>query len=246
MRRFLAIPLLLLTTVLLAYQFPRPSGYVNDFAGVISPEYEAKIESFCRELEQKTGAELAIVTINDIDDYTYQEYANELFTRWQIGKRGKDNGILVLDVPSQRKLWIEVGYGLEGILPDGLVGEVRDRYYRPYLKDNDYDHAHYYGALAIARIIAKDAGVTLSGGQDVSLPTGTGGKRSICSTIFGIIFLVFLIMFCIRHPELGCLMLMLGSRGFGGGMMTGGGFGGGGFGGFGGGMSGGGGAGGGY
>lgn len=239
-----------ITTLLAAQQFPKPVGFVNDFANVIPQAQEQKISSICRELKQKTGAEIAIVTMTSIGDNDYRDYANRLFEAWKIGERGKDNGVLVFNAIKERQIWIEVGYGLEGILPDGLVGEIRDRYFVPYLKNEDYGNGHLNGSLAIASVIAKDAGVNLTG--EINVPVAERAARkggSGFSKLLGIVFFIFL-MIVTRGRILPWLLLgsMMGGGGrrsgdWGGG--GGGGFGGG-FGGFGGGMSGGGGAGGSY
>ncbi|UCE05379.1 MAG: TPM domain-containing protein [bacterium] len=241
-------------THLLAQKFPEPRGYVNDFANVIHPSYEQKIENICQELKQKTAAEIAVVTMSTIGDEDYRDYANRLFESWGIGQRGKDNGILIFNAVKQRRIWVEVGYGLEGILPDALVGRILDQYVFPSLKNNDYDNGHLMGVAAIAQIIAKQENVQLSGEVNqyrVPIKTRRSG-RSGAGKLLGILFF-FLLILVSRGRILPWLFLgsiLGGGRdrwgGFGGGgFSSGGGFGGG-FGGFGGGMSGGGGAGGGY
>lgn len=96
-------------------QFPKPSGYVNDFAGKLSQPVKSQLERLAVELESKTGAELVLVTMKTIGDNDYTDYANRLFENWQIGKQGKDNGVLILNVIDKRELRIEVGYGFEGV-----------------------------------------------------------------------------------------------------------------------------------
>jgi len=241
-----------LAGLLTAQQLPKPVGFVNDFANVIPQSAQQDITSICQELKQKTGAEIAVVTMSSIGDEDYRDYANRLFSDWKIGERGKDNGVLVFNAVKERKIWIEVGYGLEEVLPDGLVGEIRDRYLIPHLKNGDYGSAHLTGAKAIASVIAKYYGVSLTGEMNVPDARGAAGKRaSKFPTLFGLIIFIFLVIVTrgriIPWLLLGAMMGG-GSRrsdhwgGFGGG---GGGFGGG-FGGFGGGSSGGGGAGGSY
>ncbi len=236
-------------------EFPKPVGYVNDFAGVIEPDYAQKIESICQEVKQKTGVEIAVVTVKTVGtDYTPQQYANALFEKWGIGQKGKDNGILLLDAIQERYVWIEVGYGLEGILPDGLVGEIRDRYIIPYLKKGLRGEAYLSGVQAIAGVIAKDAGVQITGSVQVAYNPEARRKALEMQKKAKIIFWVLFALFFFIIPMFGgknkkkkrtgfCGPWYWGGGGFGGG--GGGGFGGG-FGGFGGGASGGGGAGGGY
>ncbi|MBW1850417.1 MAG: TPM domain-containing protein [Deltaproteobacteria bacterium] len=226
--------------------FPKPRGPVNDFADVIDTGYEQKIRVITNELYQKTGIPVVIVTMPDIEGYEYNDYATRLYEKWGIGKKGEDAGVLIFVTIKERKMRIETGYGVEGILPDGLCGEIRDRYMLPYLKENRYGEGLLNGTIAVARVIAKHSGVKLTG--QTPLKRGTG-KRTGLSFLPLILILIFI--FSSRRRGGSWLLLPLLLAG-GGGRYASGGFGGsfggfgGGFGGFGGGMSGGGGAGGGF
>jgi len=143
--------------------FPKPQGLVNDFAGVISPQYERKISVLTREMLEKTGTAIVVATMPDIGGAEYNDYTNRLYSAWGIGKKGEDKGVLIFVTIKERKMRIETGYGVEGILPDGLVGEIRDRYMIPYLRKNQFGEGILNGALAISQVIAKDAGVQLTG-----------------------------------------------------------------------------------
>jgi uncharacterized protein len=223
--------------------FPKPRGLVNDFADVIPKPYEQKISGIVYELLQKTEIPVVVVTMPDIGGAEYNDYANRLYSAWGIGKKGEDKGVLIFVTVKERKLRIEIGYGLEGILPDGLVGEIRDRYMTPYLKKDQFGEGLLNGTMAISQIIAKDAGVTLTGQVPIKVPQKRRSRLSILPLI--IFFLIFLGIARRRGGSWWFFLPLLlgGGRGYGSG---GGGFGGfsGGFGGFGGGMSGGGGAGG--
>lgn len=212
-----------------------PQEWVSDFAFVIDEQTKQQIEKIITELEQKTSAEIAVVSIETTGDYTIEEFATRLFEKWGIGKKGKDNGVLLVASIKDKKVRIEVGYGLEGILPDGLCGEILDKYVIPYFKAGDYSKGFLYGTAAIAKVIAKDAGAELTGEiyQDIKLKKEIGLLEVLVQILFLIIF--FIIIF--RYPFL--VFWLLGSGGFSGGFGRGG-FGGG-FGGFGGGLSGGGG-----
>jgi len=226
-------------------EVPVPEGRVNDFAGVISSEYKEKISSLVQELEQKTSAEVCVVTRSSIEPYGENEYAQLLFDNWKIGKKGKDNGVLILLAVKERRWRIHTGYGVEGILPDGTCGEIGRTYMVPYFKEGKYSEGLYYGVAAVANIICKDANVALTGlnGINFEEKSESGGVPAF---VFLLVFL-FLIMLSLLRPR-----SMIYGGGFGGGYQSGGfgggGFGGGGFGGggFGGGSSGGGGAGGGF
>ena len=105
--------MLLLAGSLEAQKLPDPVGFVNDFAGVIDSSSSAEMEAIARALQQKTGAEIAVVVVETVGDEHYTEYANKLFEKWGIGQKGKDNGILIFQTVRERNFRIEVGYGLE-------------------------------------------------------------------------------------------------------------------------------------
>jgi len=236
-----------------AQQFPKPVGFVNDFANVIDPVWEGRIEALCREIERKTGAEIAVATMPTIGDEDYRDYANRLFEAWKIGKKGKDNGVLIFNAVKERKVWIEIGYGLEPIINDAKAGDIYRHFMRPLLRQGRYGEAFYTGVLKIGQIIAQDAGVTLEPPTTVRTTTPVASERptqSPLKKLIGFLFTLFFLMLLFRSGLWPLIFLGGGGRGGWGGGGFGGGFGGGGFGGgfggFGGGASGGGGAGGGY
>ncbi|MEW6613859.1 MAG: TPM domain-containing protein [Thermodesulfobacteriota bacterium] len=228
-------------------KYPKPTGAVNDLAGIISPDYEKQMESLSHEVLQKTGTSIVVATVETVGDIDYSIYANDLYQAWGIGKKGEDKGVLIFLALKERKLKIETGYGVEGILPDGLVGQIRDDYMVPYLKKNEFGQGILNGLTILAAIIAKDAGVKLSGMDDQPIVKMPVSKKRISALGFlPILFFIVLFLILARSRTGGILplllLMMMGGRGggFGGSF---GGFGGG-FGGFGGGSSGGGGAGG--
>src|SRR5512146_2349895 len=104
---------------------PPATGYVTDTAGILG-EWTAKTETICKEIEGQTGAEVAVLTVKTTAPLETQQYAQQVFDRWKIGKKGKDNGVLILVAVRDRKLWIATGYGVEGVLPGGKVGAPKD------------------------------------------------------------------------------------------------------------------------
>jgi hypothetical protein len=104
--------------------FPAPQGRVNDFAQVLEPSTKAQLNALVEEVEQRTTAEIAVVVVHTTAPLTPKEYVTALFNRWGIGKRGTDNGVMVLLAIHDRRVEIETGYGVEGILPDGKAGEI--------------------------------------------------------------------------------------------------------------------------
>jgi uncharacterized protein len=227
---------------------PRPTDYVSDFAGVLSPETKQELDLLCGQVDHQAHAQIAVVTIKTLDDQPIQDYSVQLWDAWKIGQ--KDRGVLILLAVQDRKRWITTGYGLEAILPDSRVGDI-GRQMVPYLRSGDYNDAVSVAVSQISQIIAKDAGVTL---QQPLHRRGPPQQQAIRLSlgqliIFGIvIFLV--ILFLARAGGSGLIGFLLGmflgggGRGGWGGGGGGGDGGGSGFGGFGGGSTGGGGAGG--
>jgi uncharacterized protein len=140
---------------------PAPTGYIDDFAAVFSDSAKSRMEGLCRELHEKTKAQVFVVTVNTTEDEPVETFANHLFAKWKIGEKKTDRGILMLFAIRDRQRWIEVGYGLEGILNDAKVGDI-GRTMVPALQAANYGHAAETGLRQITQIIAGDAGVTLT------------------------------------------------------------------------------------
>jgi uncharacterized protein len=228
----------------------KPQGYVSDFAHVIDSTSRARLEDYCGRIERATGVQMAIVTLDTLDGQPIDDVSNTLFRKWGVGKKGKDEGIMLLVAIKDHKDRIEVGYGLEPILPDGFVGSVL-RESRPLLRQGEYGQAMIAAADVMGSRIAQAKGVSLdfSLHQQRRMPS-SGPHIPIGLIIIGAI--VLLLLFSRGGGGGGFLAGMIlgnllgggrggwGGGGFGG--YSGGGGGGGGFGGFGGGDSGGGGA----
>jgi len=186
-----------------AQDFPSPKGYVNDFAGVVDAESARRIEVLARELQQKTGVQIALVTVKDLNGGNIDDFAVRLFEAWGIGQKGKDNGLLLVNATEDRRIRFEVGYGLEGILPDGRVGQILDAYVIPRLLENQYGPAYLAGLTAAAQFIARDAGVTLEGVSDPE-PARRGQPQPPAGISAG--FIIFLlILFLLFGRRGGCL-----------------------------------------
>ncbi len=237
---------------------PKPGDYVNDFAHVLSPEAAAKLDRICAELDHsQANAQVAVVTVHNLDGDDAGDWANQLEDKWHMGKKGSDRGVLVLLAVDDHKYRIDVGYGLEGILNDAKVGDF-GRSMVPALRAKDYDSAILGAVGQVAQAIAADAHVTLS--DQLPAPPPVPQRRSSGGLANLIPFIFLILIFCgfggLRLLlAMGLLNSALGGRryyGGGGPFISGGGFGGGGggdsggggFGGFGGGGFGGGGAGG--
>jgi len=141
--------------------FPKPVGCVNDYAKIISPQITRKLITLIQELEQETSAELAIVTINNLEGKKLESYAKGLFNQWGIGKKGKNNGVLILVAVAERKVRLEVGYGFESIISDEIASKIIQEQIIPSFKMNNFGEGLRLGALAVSQSIAKDAGVVI-------------------------------------------------------------------------------------
>ncbi|MBI3076665.1 MAG: TPM domain-containing protein [Deltaproteobacteria bacterium] len=134
---------------------PPPSAPVVDLVGVLPAGSRAELLDLARTVERQTGAELAVLVLPSTEPQTIQEYSVRVFERWRIGKRGRDNGLLLVVATADRRAWITTGYGLEGILPDSLVGEVRDRVILPAFRQGEYGRGIVAGMTALAEVILK-------------------------------------------------------------------------------------------
>ncbi|MFD2610923.1 TPM domain-containing protein [Paenibacillus gansuensis] len=254
----LALCMLFLVTagVAAAPQIPPPVGdiYIQDRANVLSQEQRQALTAIGRSLDDQTGAQVAVLTIETLGGEAPEDYANAAFRKYQLGDREKNNGVLLLLAMQEHEIRIEVGYGLEGAIPDAAAGRILDEYAIPYLRGGRPDQAVVAAYQAISARAAEEYGVKLSdGGPPAPNPAlaQTGGGFPLGWGIAGFIALIVLdaILFKGRITRaLFALFLAGGGRGgWGGGGgrggWGGGGTGGGGFRGGGGGSSGGGGAG---
>jgi uncharacterized protein len=217
---------------------PSHTGYVTDSAEILSQADESAIIGIAEELERKTTAQLAVVTVKTTQPETIEGYAVRLFERWGIGQKGKDNGVLLLIASDDRKVRIETGYGIEGILPDATCKMIIEEGIIPYFKRGEYSQGILSGASVIVAGVAKEYGVEISGSRAVMPPKDKPNSISFILTLLFAIPLVITQMFGVSGRR---RRYSSGFWGLGSGFSGGGGFGGG-FGGFGGGLSGGGGA----
>lgn len=129
----------LVTFPIWAQDFREPVGYVNDFAQILSPSYRQSLEQELNDFENETTAEIAVVTINSLEGNSLEDYAVRLFEQWKIGKKEKDNGLLILIAMEERQIRIEVGYGLEPVITDGRAGRIIREKMNPVFRENNYD-----------------------------------------------------------------------------------------------------------
>jgi uncharacterized protein len=159
---------------------PQPTDYVSDFAHVLSPDAITRLDSICEQLDHsQANAKIAVVTVQSLDGDDAADYANQLEDHWKMGDKGDNKYAMVLLAVADHKYRIEVGYGLEGILPDGKTGDIgRDMV--PDLKAGDYDGAMTVAVGEVAQVIADDAQITLDNqrrARGPAKPTGTVASR---------------------------------------------------------------------
>jgi uncharacterized protein len=145
---------------------PTSSIYVQDYAGVINADTKVAINGIGSQLAAKTKAQIVVVTINTLDGVPLEDFALGILREWGVGDKTLSNGVVMLIVTDDKKSRIEVGYGLEGALPDAKTGRIQDEYMLPYFKQGDYNQGIRNGYLALADAAAKEYQVEL----------GTGGK----------------------------------------------------------------------
>lgn len=124
-------------------------AFVTNPDAILSVSTERQINLLLDSLQAKTSAEVAVVAVNSIGDADIKQFATELFNHWGIGKKEKDNGLLILFVLNQRKITFETGYGIEGILPDAICKRIQTQYMLPEFKTGNYDKGMLQGVTAI-------------------------------------------------------------------------------------------------
>ena len=155
----------------------KPESYVVDLADIIDNSSEYKLNQYLRELKQKTTAQLAILTIKSLEGESIEDLSIAVaHDRWKLGKKGKDNGVLLLISLKDRKYRIEVGYGLEGVIPDSLAGSIGRSYLVPFFRKGDYSNGIFAAATVIANLIAEDSGVKITGMPKIKRTDQRTGK----------------------------------------------------------------------
>ncbi len=183
-------------TGLAAQQLPRPRGFVNDFAGVISAGDARTMEAIITSLREQTGAEIAVVTVRTHAPYaTIDDFGVALAEEWGVGASADDSGVILILALDERQVRLEVGYGLEGAIPDGRAGSILDTYVIPDLRAGDYSAGLLNGVAAVAQVVAEEYGVSLTGvsaevrsGARGAAPTGGVDPGDLVYVLFLLLF----------------------------------------------------------
>src|SRR3984885_4765450 len=153
----------------------KSQGYVNDFANVLGQPTREQLTTLCTEVDQKAHAQIAIVTVPTTNGQPIEDYSIALATKWGVGPKQANRGVLILFAVNDHKYWTQVGYGLEPILPDGKVGGF-GREMVPYLRQGNYDAGVALLTRRIADVIAQDRGIKLTGAPPPPARPGGSGQ----------------------------------------------------------------------
>ncbi|HFQ89418.1 MAG TPA: TPM domain-containing protein [Desulfobulbus sp.] len=213
----------------------QPPGRVVDLAGVIDTRTEDRLAGLLQDLEQKTSVQMVILTVDSLDGEDINSFSLRVAEQWKLGQKGKDNGLLLSVAVRDRKYRFEVGYGLEEVLPDSLVGTIGRRALVPWFRKGEYGRGILVATGEVIRVLAKHYGVTITGLPQQRMRRSR--NNSTDSLVFFLIFLGVVVVGAMRRGRRsvggiggrrGPGMIFFPGGGWGGG----GGFSGGGFGGF--------------
>ena len=199
---------------------PTAAFYVNDMAGVLSAEQEKSMVSVAEQLAKQTGAQVAVLTVTTLDGKDINEYALEVARAWGIGDKEKNNGVLILLSTGDREVRVEVGYGLEGCLPDGKTGRLIDTYAIPYYAQNDFATGTIQLFHAVMNVVCEEYGVDPAS-LNVPVMDTAEEEMTIFDLIVGLVVVAGMIALIVLTR--GRILLFFGFGGFGRGGRGGGG-----------------------
>ncbi len=182
LRRFAVALALVSAAALAAPPLPALTGRVVDEAGILSSQVEVELSAQLAAHEQSTSNQIVVVTLTSLQDYDIADFANQLFRHWGIGQKGRNNGVLLIVVPNERKLRIEVGYGLEGALTDAESHSIIERAIKPPFRQGNYEQGIRAGVGAVLAAIEGEY-------QATPPVTATGDEASIIGPLVAGLFL---------------------------------------------------------
>jgi len=191
----------------------KPRQYVTDKANMLDGGSKRKLNGFLQELEQKSGVQFLVVTIESLKGETKESFALALAEHWRLGRKGTDEGLLFLIAKKEKKYRFEVGYGLEGILPDSYMGEVGRQRFVPLMKEGRSSDAILSASLTVIDTIAHDKKISITGMPKMRrMARGSGGG----SWIWGLLLLLWIIPTVISSSRRSGVSSWRGSRRSGG------------------------------
>ncbi|MBN1781352.1 YgcG family protein [bacterium] len=196
--KYMLLPVVVLgVTVVTGTNVPYLTGRVTDNAQILSSETSRMLTERLRDHENRTGNQIAVLTVSSLDGEAVEDYALDVFNEWKLGQKDRDNGILILVAPNDRRMRIEVGYGLEPVMPDAMAGRIIRGIMTPRFKNGDYDGGIMEGTLAVIDVL--EGGTLSETAEETASGNGSGGlhfegpdlsimeRVLIGSFIFGII-----------------------------------------------------------
>ncbi|HWT11549.1 MAG TPA: TPM domain-containing protein, partial [Allosphingosinicella sp.] len=193
-KRLLFVLALLVAAPATAQNFPPLTGRVVDQANLLPPTQEAELTERLAALEQASSRQLVVATIASLEGYPIEDYGYQLGRRWRLGQEGANNGVILLVAPSERKVRIEVGYGLEPIVTDALSNQIIQQQILPRFRENDYPGGVMAGADAIIQQLqAPPEAAEQRALEAAQAQSGSGEGGSIFPLIFWIVVLVFIL-----------------------------------------------------
>jgi uncharacterized protein len=192
--RYLAITvafLVLFGTAAAAQAIPDYTDkYVNDFAHVFTPEQASELKQLFSGVDQQTTAELTVLTVETVSPMDTSQYAQEVFDKWKIGKADKDNGLLILYAKQENKIWVQTGYGLEGILPDSKIGRILDEQYVPRRDAGNVTDGVVEASKALAQVVIDNADEVRSGQAGPAPPSAFDMFFTLLPLILFLLFFI--------------------------------------------------------
>lgn len=161
-----------------AVDVPYLTGRITDNANLMNADTKRTLTQFLKAHEDRTTNQIAVLTAPSLEGESVEDYATAVFDAWKLGQKGKDNGILIVVAPQERRMRIEVGYGLEGVMPDGLAGDVIRDVMAPKFKTGDYNGGIDAGARAVVQILEGANAEEIAGTQ-----AAPKGKESFFGSI---------------------------------------------------------------
>jgi len=192
MKKILVLATMILFPLALwADDIPDYTGYVNDFANVITDKSKTEMEEVAKDLEEKTGVQIAVITVKSMSPYaSIEDFSMAVAEKWKVGQKEKDTGIIMVLAMDERMFRIEVGYGLEGILNDAKTGRIIDSTIMPYFKGGDFSAGLRRGLFKLADVIGTEMDVEL----DVRTKVDNTKSEALCMLIFMVIFISIFVM----------------------------------------------------
>jgi uncharacterized protein len=198
MGMMVALGFVCVTALAFAIDFPPLTGRIVDQAGVMSAESRSNIEAKLKGLEDKSGIQLVVATVKSLQGSDIETYANQLFRTWKLGEAKKNNGVLLLVAPKERKVRIEVGYGLEGTLTDALSSVIISSAIVPRFKSGDYSGGIERGVDGIISVLSGDSAEWQPKKVDVRSDDASSDFDKLFPILFFLI-MIFIIWYLIRN-----------------------------------------------